>query len=73
MTQQVLVRHDKGAQVLTLDRPEKKNAITPEMYAVLADALCSADAERHAASRRRDLGLSIGRRRTVRLSGTARL
>jgi enoyl-CoA hydratase/carnithine racemase len=39
MTEHVLVTHDKGVQILTLNRPDKKNALTAEMYGALADGL----------------------------------
>lgn len=39
MTEQVRLRIEAGVMCLTLDRPEKKNAITNAMYGVLADAL----------------------------------
>jgi enoyl-CoA hydratase/carnithine racemase len=39
MSEQVRVTRDEGVQVLTLNRPEKKNALTAEMYGALADGL----------------------------------
>ncbi len=39
MTEQVQVTLDKGVQILTLNRPDKKNALTSEMYGALADGL----------------------------------
>ena len=38
------LRHhtDQGVLTLTLDRPEKRNALTPEMYLALAQSLASA-------------------------------
>ncbi|WP_332769288.1 enoyl-CoA hydratase [Phenylobacterium sp.] len=45
MTQKVLVTLDGGVQVLTLNRTDKKNALTPEMYGALADGLERADAD----------------------------
>ena len=38
-------RSDGGLLRLTLDRPEKKNALTVEMYAALADALAAANTD----------------------------
>jgi len=42
-----LVRAETGGRIarITLDRPEKKNAITAEMYGQLAEALAAADAD----------------------------
>lgn len=39
MTEHVLVEKSGGVLTLTLNRPEKKNALTDEMYAVLGDAI----------------------------------
>lgn len=39
MSQHVRIAHDDGIVVLTLDRPEKLNALTREMYTYLAEAL----------------------------------
>lgn len=39
MTDHVLVTLENGVQTLTLNRPEKKNALTPEMYGALADGI----------------------------------
>jgi enoyl-CoA hydratase/carnithine racemase len=39
MTEHLLRRVEKGVMTLTFNRPEKKNAITDEMYGALADAL----------------------------------
>lgn len=46
MTEHVLVTLEKGVQILTLNRPEKKNALTPEMYGALADGLERAERDR---------------------------
>lgn len=43
MTEQVLVALEQGVQILTLNRPSKKNALTEEMYGALADGLERAD------------------------------
>jgi enoyl-CoA hydratase/carnithine racemase len=42
---QVLITRDGAILRLQLNRPEKKNALTAEMYAALADALSGADAD----------------------------
>ncbi len=42
MTEQLLRRVEDGVMTLTFNRPEKKNAITDEMYGALADGLGSA-------------------------------
>ncbi|HAH10440.1 MAG TPA: enoyl-CoA hydratase [Alphaproteobacteria bacterium] len=46
MTQDVLVERHNGIQKITLNRPHKKNALTPEMNAAVADALASGEADR---------------------------
>ena len=45
MTENVLVTRDSGVMEITLNRPEKKNALTRAMYAAVVDALVSADAD----------------------------
>lgn len=45
MTKHVLVELEAGVLTLRLDRPEKKNALTPEMYTALAEALTDADTD----------------------------
>jgi enoyl-CoA hydratase/carnithine racemase len=39
MSEGVLVRHEDGVQIVTMSRPEKKNALTHAMYTGLAEAL----------------------------------
>ena len=46
MSQLVVVEREGPVQVIRLNRPEKKNAITRGMYAVLARALREGDADR---------------------------
>lgn len=43
MTDHVLVSVEDGVQIVTMNRPDKKNALTAEMYKVLADAIEVAD------------------------------
>ena len=45
MSDSILSHTDAGLLTLRLDRPQKKNALTREMYAALADALLAADAD----------------------------
>lgn len=42
MTEHVLVETSKGVLTLTLNRPDKKNALTGEMYAAVGDAIDNA-------------------------------
>lgn len=42
----ITTRSDAGILVVTIDRPEKKNAITAAMYSALAEALEAADRDR---------------------------
>jgi enoyl-CoA hydratase/carnithine racemase len=43
MTDNVQIENSNGILTLTLARPEKKNALTNEMYGKLADAIEAAD------------------------------
>jgi enoyl-CoA hydratase/carnithine racemase len=43
MTEQVLIEKAAGVLTLTLNRPEKKNALTPEMYRAFGGAVAAAD------------------------------
>ena len=43
MTEQVEIRNESGILTLTLKRPDKKNALTNEMYGALADAIEGAE------------------------------
>ena len=45
MTEHVLIDKRDGVLTLTLNRPEKKNALTPEMYAALGDAIDGAPSD----------------------------
>lgn len=45
MNSQILTTHEKSAFCIQICRPEKKNALTPEMYAALSDALRVGDAD----------------------------
>ncbi|MFW8745874.1 enoyl-CoA hydratase-related protein, partial [Mesorhizobium japonicum] len=40
----IVVGGEPGITTLTIDRPDKRNALTGDMYAVLADALGAAAA-----------------------------
>ena len=42
MTEHVLIEKAKGVLTLTLNRPDKKNALSPEMYEALGDAIDNA-------------------------------
>jgi enoyl-CoA hydratase/carnithine racemase len=42
MSEHIRIQRDGGVLVLTIDRPDKKNALTDAMYAALADAVGSA-------------------------------
>ncbi|MBI5334180.1 MAG: enoyl-CoA hydratase [Burkholderiales bacterium] len=45
MSDDILVHREAGVLTLTFNRPDKKNAITAAMYATMADAIESADAD----------------------------
>lgn len=45
MTEHVLIEKSGGVLTLTFNRPEKKNAITPAMYAAFGDAIDGAPAD----------------------------
>lgn len=45
MTETVLVTREDGVMEITFNRPDKKNALTRDMYAAVVDALVSADAD----------------------------
>lgn len=47
MAPDITVELTSGVLVVTFNRPEKKNAITNEMYRVLADAMEHAESDRH--------------------------
>ena len=48
MTEHVLTTLDRGVLEIRLNRPEKKNALTPAMYGALADAVLGSDGDRDA-------------------------
>jgi enoyl-CoA hydratase/carnithine racemase len=45
MTQDILVHTERGVTTITLNRLERKNSITSDMYGAMADALASAAAD----------------------------
>ena len=45
MTEHVLVEKSEKLLILTLNRPEKKNALTRAMYKTLADEITAADGD----------------------------
>jgi enoyl-CoA hydratase/carnithine racemase len=45
MTENVLVTDDAGVRLITIARPEKKNALTQAMYAALIEALVQGDTD----------------------------
>lgn len=46
MSDHIQIRREGYVQVLRISRPEKKNALTADMYAALADAIAGAEADR---------------------------
>jgi len=46
MTNNVATTLDNGVLIVSLQRPEKKNALTPKMYSALADAIVWAERDR---------------------------
>ena len=59
MTEHVLVEKSEKILMLTLNRPDKKNALTRAMYKTLAAEITAADSDRHS------LHLDQGPRRHV--------
>jgi enoyl-CoA hydratase/carnithine racemase len=45
MTQDILVNSESGVTTITLNRVDRKNSITADMYGAMADALAAADAD----------------------------
>lgn len=45
MSEQIIIEQTGGVLTLTLNRPEKKNALTSAMYAALADAMDAAESD----------------------------
>jgi enoyl-CoA hydratase/carnithine racemase len=45
VSEDILVRHEDGVQIVTMNRPKKKNALTHAMYAALAEAVRAGDAD----------------------------
>ncbi|MEM5450990.1 enoyl-CoA hydratase [Paraburkholderia guartelaensis] len=43
MSNEILVAHENGVLTITIDRPARKNALTPAMYQAMADALTGAN------------------------------
>jgi len=46
VTEHVLTEVDQGVLVVRLNRPKKLNALTSEMYSVMADAIETAEKDR---------------------------
>ena len=42
MSNEILIAHENGVLTITINRPERKNALTPAMYQAMAEALASA-------------------------------
>ncbi|HEV3426448.1 MAG TPA: enoyl-CoA hydratase [Paraburkholderia sp.] len=42
MSNEILIARENGVLTITINRPERKNALTPAMYQAMADALASA-------------------------------
>ena len=45
MSQDILIHTEAGVCTITLNRVDKKNSITADMYAAMADALAAAEAD----------------------------
>ena len=45
MTEHILIERDGAVQVIRINRPDKKNALTRAMYAAMAEALTEGDAD----------------------------
>jgi enoyl-CoA hydratase/carnithine racemase len=45
MTEQALVQDKDGIRTISMNRPDKKNALSGDMYAIMADAINDADAD----------------------------
>lgn len=45
MTDHVTIHNESGVRLILLNRPEKKNALTPAMYAAINDAIAGTDAD----------------------------
>ena len=44
MSDSIVVNDDGAVRVIRMNRPEKKNALTQPMYAVMTHAMCEAEA-----------------------------
>src|SRR5436190_15864976 len=42
MTDHVIVQHDEATRIITMRRPDKKNALTQEMYFAISNAIDTA-------------------------------
>lgn len=47
MNQFIRTHHNQGITTITIDRTDKKNALTNEMYGVLADTIAQAEQDQH--------------------------